>query len=156
MRIHQLTYALLNDFICHCYGSDMFAYTILAILDTMTHIVQYTIERNTRGQSGNPEWQAQRASRITASTFYNVLHTKNVEYFCRRLHERKLEPSLSTNIWACRIGLESEVPAMRAYAAQFASEVGSYYQPGPCVSKRHPQLAATPDFIVYSDTRAPA
>ena len=120
------------------------------------HIVHHSIERKTRGQSGNPEWQAQRATRITASIFYDVIHTKDIEHYCHRLHDRKMEPSLSTNIWACRIGLESELPAMRAYAAQFASEVGSYYQPGLCVSRRYPQLAATPDFIVYADPRAPS
>ena len=120
----------------------------------MAHIVHHGIERKTRGQSGNPEWQMERANRITASTFYDVLHTKDITHFCHRLHERKAQPPL--NILACRIGLESEVPAMRAYTEQFASEVGTYCQPGLCVSKRHPQLAATSDFIVYADPRAPA
>jgi len=43
---------------------------------------------------------------------------------------------------------------MRAYAAQFADDVGCYYQPGLCVSKHFPNLAATPDFIVFTDPYA--
>jgi hypothetical protein len=116
-----------------------------------TH-VSNTIEYQTRGQSENPRWAIERQHRLTASNFYELLHARDMEAFCRKLHDRKHQHP--TNIPACKFGLEAELPAMRAYAAQFAIDVGCYYQPGLCVSKHFPNLAATPDFIVFADPYA--
>ena len=116
--------------------------------------VDINIEKNTRGQSENPRWQIERQSRLTASSFHEILHARDIEASCRKLHERKIQHPY--NIAACKFGLESEVPAMKAYARQFNDQVGSYYQPGLCVSTTYPQLAATPDFIVYSSPYAKA
>jgi len=119
----------------------------------MSKHVSSTIEYYTRGQSQNPRWAVERQDRLTASNFYELLHARDMEAYCRKLYERKDQNAL-VNIPACKFGLESELPAMRAYAAQFADDVGSYYQPGLCVSKQYPKLAATPDFIVFADPYA--
>jgi Viral alkaline exonuclease len=120
----------------------------------MSEHVSNTIERNTRGQSTNPQWVKARHSKLTASKFRPILVARDKEDFCRKLHERMNDSLI--NIPACKFGLESELPAMRLYTQQFRDEVGLYYQPGLCVSKHFTNLAATPDFIVYKDPFAKA
>ena len=112
------------------------------------------IEVNTRGQSSNPQWYHERKLRLTASRFYEILHTRDVEKFCMQMIARNKHPIPSVRLSACQFGLDSEPVAMDLYVRRNAGRVGFYYQPGVCVSLLYPPLAATPDFIVYADPLA--
>ena len=112
------------------------------------HFVDVDIERSTRGQSDNGQWFRERAKRLTASRFYDIIHaTKTVRI------SKIFNDNVPKNIAACRFGLDSEIPAFNLYKEKYNVHIAYYFQPGLCVSHIYPNLAATPDFIVYSDPK---
>ncbi len=106
------------------------------------------IEQATRGQSENPEWFIQRSQRLTASRFYDAIHS-----FAALFPTPPPPPMTPKCLAACQFGLDSERPAFELYKAQYPHLVVGhhhYFQPGLCVSRIYPNLAASPDFIVYT------
>src|SRR5690242_6836449 len=97
------------------------------------------IERATRGQSDNPRWIEERKYRLTASTFYEILHARDPEHCADQLYKRKASIG-PAGLAACKFGLEAELPAMRLYAEQMGHKVGRYFQPGLCVNSALPDL----------------
>ncbi len=109
------------------------------------YFIDADIEFKTRGQSKNPEWFRQRANKLTASRFYDVVHAVPRQHSINNSH--------SHNMAACKFGLDSELPAFELYKAKHEHLVRYHFQPGLCVSLVYPNLAASPDFIVYADPK---
>jgi YqaJ-like viral recombinase domain len=109
------------------------------------------IEATTRGQAENAQWHKERVHRLTASNFYDILHTRDTDTLTSSLYQRKSKYMSPSSIAACKFGIDSEKPAFELYANQMGECVKFSYQPGLCVSTIYKGLAATPDFIVYSE-----
>jgi YqaJ-like viral recombinase domain len=125
-----------------------------AQIDCICMALTYTdIESTTRGQSENTQWHKERISRVTASNFYDILHARDQDNFTSSLYQRKSKFTSPSNLAACKFGVDSEKPAFELYARQMGARVQYAFQPGLCVSTMYKGLAATPDFIVYSDAQ---
>lgn len=111
---------------------------------------QRSIEERTRKQSMSVKWYAYRTGRITASTLYDVCHTRIeapslslVKKICYP-HEAKFSSP------PVKYGKENETKALHAYKmyANRSHQNAQFNEAGLLVSQQHVFLGATPDMLV--------
>lgn len=104
------------------------------------------LERDTRGQSGNPLWKQERSLRLTASNFGTVCKlrkTTSRENVIKNMLYSKFMGSSAT-----KHGIEKEPIAIKAFETKRNKKVK------PCglfVHKEHCFLAASPDGLIEDD-----
>uniref|UniRef100_A0A8C5PAV4 YqaJ viral recombinase domain-containing protein n=1 Tax=Leptobrachium leishanense TaxID=445787 RepID=A0A8C5PAV4_9ANUR len=113
------------------------------------------VEKDTRGQSGNPEWFKLRQNRITASLAHQISHSRFANNKTMEIPQSYLKAVLGTGprvqTTAMNWGIKNERNAVHAYEKLVSLKTGKQVQVEECGLYIHPKknwLAASPDGVV--------
>lgn len=109
-----------------------------------------SIERRTRNQALSTTWFSYRTGRVTASTLYDVCHTRmqapSLSLIKRMCHAQRNKLAVP----AVQYGRQKEAEALARYrkVVHELHDNIQFQESGLFISKEHPFLAATPNMLV--------